>query len=80
MRRLQDRFGDTISLLEWPVLPIALQQLADANEDYWERGDGSAPPQLDQRYENVGIYGWDLRDALSFTDALAAARLPRRSP
>jgi hypothetical protein len=80
LRRLQDRFGDTISLLEWPVLPIALQQLADANEDYWERGDGSAPPQLDQRYENVGIYGWDLRDALSFTDALAAARLAAHVP
>jgi hypothetical protein len=80
LRRLQDRFGDTISLLEWPVLPIALQQLADANEDYWERGDGSAPPRLDQRYENVGIYGWDLRDALSFTDALAAARLAAHVP
>jgi len=80
LRRLQDRFGDTISLLEWPVLPIAVQQLADANEDYWERGDGSAPPRLDQRYENVGIYGWDLRDALSFTDALAAARIAGHVP
>jgi hypothetical protein len=80
MRRLQDRFGDSISLLEWPVLPIALQQLADANEDYWERGDGSAPPRLDRRYENVGIYGWDLRDALSFTDALAAARIAAHVP
>ena len=80
VRRLQDRFGDTISLLEWPVLPVALQQLADANEDYWERGAGSAPPRLDQRYDNLGIYGWDLRDALSFTDALAAARIAAHVP
>jgi hypothetical protein len=80
LRRLQDRFGDTISLLEWPVLPIALQQLADANEDYWERGNGSAPPRVDQRYQNLGIYGWDLRDALSFTDALAAARIAAHVP
>ena len=34
LRGLQDRFGDTIGLLEWPVLPIALRQLADANEEY----------------------------------------------
>ena len=80
LRRLQDRFGDTIGLLEWPVLPVALQQLADANEDYWERGDGSARPRLDQRYDNLAIYGWDLRDALSFTDGLAAAHLASHVP
>lgn len=80
LRELQDQFGDTIGLLEWPVLPLALRRLADANEDYWERGDGSAAPPTDQRYENLGIYGWDLRDALSFTDALAAARIAAQVP
>ena len=75
LRKLEDRFGDTIGLLDWPVLPIALHQLADANEDYWERGEGSAPPRTDRRYENVGVYGWDLRDTLSFTDAIAASHI-----
>src|SRR6185437_3040059 len=51
-----------------------LQKLADANEDYWERGDGSLPP-LDVRNENLGIYGWDIRDCLSYTVGLAVARI-----
>jgi lysophospholipase L1-like esterase len=80
LRKLQDRFGDTIGLLEWPLLPVVLQQLADANEDFWERGDGAKPPRTDKRYENLGIYGWDLRDALSSTDARAAARIAAHVP
>src|SRR5439155_5497504 len=47
----------------------------DANEDYWERGDGSRPPRTDLRYENAGIYGWDVRDCLSSTAARAMARI-----
>ncbi|HEX2808200.1 MAG TPA: hypothetical protein VHN80_18715 [Kineosporiaceae bacterium] len=80
LRKLQDRFGDTLSLLEWVQLPITLQGLADSNEDYWERGDGSHKPRTDLRYENVGIYGWDLRDALSYTAARAAAKLATHVP
>ena len=80
LRKLQDRFGDSIGLLEWPQLPVVLQQLADANEDYWERGDGSKPPRLDKRYENLGVYGWDLRDALSSTAARADARIAAHVP
>jgi hypothetical protein len=41
LRGLQDKFGDTIEGLEYCRLPGELHGLADANEDYWERGDGS---------------------------------------
>ncbi|MBO0874472.1 MAG: hypothetical protein J2P19_13855 [Pseudonocardia sp.] len=74
LRKLRERFGDDLSVLERIELPVALQRLVDANEDYWERGDGHRPPRTDVRYENLGIYGWDVRDALSYTAARAGAR------
>lgn len=73
--RLQERFGDSVNPLEFIQLPLALHRLADENEDYWERGQGAEPPRTDIQYENVGIYGWDLRDALSYTAGRAAARI-----
>ncbi len=80
LRGLQGRFGDTLNLLEMIQLPLELHSLADANEDYWERGDGSRPPRTDLRYENVGIYGWDVRDCLSSTTARALARIASHPP
>jgi hypothetical protein len=75
LRKLQERFGDRLNALEAIALPLALQQLADQNEDYWERGDGSRPPRADVHYSNLGIYGWDVRDCLSYTGGRAAARI-----
>ena len=80
LRGLQDKFGDTLDLLEMIRLPLELHGLADANEDYWERGDGSRPPRTDLRYENVGIYGWDVRDCLSSTTARALANIASHPP
>jgi hypothetical protein len=74
LRGLQDEFGDRLSGLELLKLPLTLQRLADSNEDYWERGAGSLPPPA-VRHTNLGIYGWDVRDCLSYTASLAATRL-----
>jgi hypothetical protein len=75
LRQLQGRFGDGINIIEAVQLPFALQQLADQNEDHWERGDGSRPPRADVRYDNLGIYGWDIRDSLSYTGSRASTRI-----
>jgi hypothetical protein len=80
LRGLEDKFGDGLNPLELAALPIALQGLADSNEDYWERGPGSAPPPTDVRYENLGIYGWDIRDCLSYTAGRAAAQIGANPP
>jgi lysophospholipase L1-like esterase len=80
LRGVQGRFGDELNVLEMVQLPFELHSLADANEDYWERGDGSRPPRTDLRYENVGVYGWDVRDCLSSTAARAMARIASHPP
>jgi hypothetical protein len=73
LRRAGTSFGEDINVFEKLRAPLVLHRIVDSNEDYWERGAGSAPPQTDVRYHNLGIYGWDLRDALSFSDGRAAA-------
>ena len=80
LRRLQDRFGDRLNPLELVGLPLELHHLVDANEDYWERGDGAAAPSPPERFANVGIYGWDVRDCLSYTAGVAAVRLSASPP
>jgi hypothetical protein len=73
VRGLQRSLGDDLELWDKARLPGVAHRLLDANEDHWERGAGSGPPPH-ERYDNVGIYGWDLRDALDYT-AERAARL-----
>jgi len=80
LRIFQERYGDTLKGLEKISLPLYLHRLLDQNEDYWERGDGSADPRTDRRYENLGIYGWDIRDALSYTKARARAKVRASVP
>jgi hypothetical protein len=80
LRGLQDKFGDGFNPLEVLTLPVALHELGDSNEDYWERGPGSAPPPIGVRYENLGIYGWDVRDCLSYTAGRATARIGAQPP
>jgi hypothetical protein len=65
VRELEERFGNTLS---WWELPGALFQLhhrlAEA-EDWWDNGPGSKLPPRGPINHNLGVYGWDLRDALS---------------
>jgi hypothetical protein len=78
VHELESHFGERIS---WWELPAGLyrvrQHLAQA-ESWWDRGPGSAPPPDGEINHNLGVYGWDLRDALSRTadTAAAAMRVP----
>jgi hypothetical protein len=74
VRRLGEAFGEDLSMFEKMRAPLMLHGIVDGNEDYWERGDGADPPPIDVHYDNLGIYGWDVRDAVSYTAARAAAR------
>ncbi len=78
LRRLEATFGSDLSAFEKLRLPVTLQRLLDRNEDYWERGAGRKPPRTDLRYANLGIYGWDVRDAISATAMRASLRVGSR--
>jgi hypothetical protein len=81
LRALQDKFGDTLSQREIKdQLGEELQDLWNHNDEYWQREDGSRPPRTDLRYENVGIYGWDVRDCLSSTTKRALDRIASHPP
>jgi hypothetical protein len=73
LRRLEKDFGPDLNALDWLRLPITAQRALDGNEEYWERGGGHTIT-VDVRYHNLGIYGWDVRDALSYTAGRAVAR------
>lgn len=79
LRRLQDRFGDTLSWWEVPLALFEGRQFMDEVEDYWERGPGAAPPAPTAYVHDLSVYGWDLRDALSrtFGGCLAGIGTPK---
>jgi hypothetical protein len=73
LRRLEESYGSSIDLVDAIRLPFRVRQLMAEIEDWWERGPGSAPPNLRGFMHNTGIYGWDLNDALMRTaDTIAA--------
>ena len=73
LRKLQEKFGDDVNVIEMARLPLALQRLVDGNEDYWERGEGARPPSTDVRLSTVVISGGAVGESLPYTAALAGA-------
>ncbi len=81
LRRLEERFGSQPSIWETPLAGFAARAFMDEVEDYWERGPGSTAPLVDDYVHDLSVYGWDLRDVLSWTAASleASIRRPRDS-
>ncbi len=74
-------FGSTLSWYEVPRALLRVRSWMDRVEDYWEEGPGAAPPPVEPAagpYHNLGILGFDLRDALSLTAAECDRRIPGR--
>lgn len=67
VRILEERFGDRVSAWELPGALFHLRQHLAEAEDWWDDGPGSRLPPRGPVNHNLGIYGWDLRDALSRT-------------
>lgn len=67
IRALEEHHGSMISWWELAPALFRLRSIMDRVEDHWERGAGSIMPNLAGINHNLGIYGWDLRDALSKT-------------
>jgi hypothetical protein len=67
VRQLENEFGSKISVWELPLAFFKARHLLDEIEDWWERGGGSHLPNITGINHNLGIYGWDVRDAMYWT-------------
>ena len=67
VRVLEERYGDRVSGFELPGALFHLRQHLAEAEDWWDKGPGSRLPPRGPIMHNLGVYGWDLRDALSRT-------------
>jgi len=65
VRDLEERFGDDVSPWELPMALFHLRHRLAEAEHWWDQGPGSVLPPRGAINHNLGIYGWDLRDALS---------------
>ncbi|MDQ3762967.1 MAG: hypothetical protein M3460_15345 [Actinomycetota bacterium] len=74
-RELEHHFGAELSLWELPMALFRGRQFMDEVEDYWERGPGAVLPTPSATNHVLGIYGWDLRDALVRTADSCAAEI-----
>jgi hypothetical protein len=75
---LEHRFGERVSWWELPLAAYHIRQHLAEAEHWWDSGPGSEVPPDQGINHNLGIYGWDLRDALARTakTAGAASRVP----
>jgi hypothetical protein len=75
LRELEASLGSKLSAWELPLALFRARGFMDQVEDYWERGAGKTAPDVSGYNHALGIYGWDLRDALSKTAASCAAAI-----
>jgi hypothetical protein len=84
LERLARQFDARFSgVLDWYEVLRALRFLRsymDRVEDHWERGPGAQVPAAGPPFHNLGVYGWDLVDALVLDADRTAARLLTRPP
>jgi hypothetical protein len=65
VREIEERFGATVSPWELPGALFHLRHHLAEAEHWWDNGPGGVLPPRGLINHNLGIYGWDLRDALS---------------
>jgi hypothetical protein len=75
IRELEDRFGSTLDWWELPLAYFALRNHLAQSEHWWEYEGGAKVPNISYILDNLGIYGWDLRDALSVTADVCRKRI-----
>jgi lysophospholipase L1-like esterase len=75
LRRLE-RDGGSIDPVK---APFQAREFMAQVEEYWERGEGATPRAAPGAYHNLGMYGWDLRDALHWTSENLMIRPPKNN-
>jgi hypothetical protein len=75
IRALEEKIGGPLNARDLLLAYLDARHHLAMAEDWWERGGGSAEPNLKYIIHNQSMYGWDLRDALSFTAQVARQRI-----
>jgi len=77
LRRLSDDCkGNGLSLWNWPKAAFSTIDFMGKVEDYWERGAGTQPTFSGPLHHNLGVWGFDVLDALTLSDAVCYRNTP----
>src|SRR4051812_18215262 len=74
--RLSDDCGKKIDLWELPKALLTVQRTMSQIEDFWERGPGTRPSDTGPIHHNLGVWGFEVLDALTLSDAVCARHIP----
>ena len=72
LRRVSVQAGKKLDIWDVPHALITLQRFMSHVESYWERGPGARPSATGPLHHNLGVWGFEVLDALSLTDALCS--------
>jgi hypothetical protein len=72
LRRLSAQAGKRLDLWDVPQALLTLQQTMARIEAYWERGAGTEPSATGPLHHDLGVWGFEVLDALSLTDGVCA--------
>jgi len=76
IRRLGERFGERVGLLEVPAAILQVHRLLNEIEHYWERGPGSLPLPDATLHHNLAVWGYEIADALDLDANFCDAEIP----
>lgn len=65
LRRLEERYGESLSNWELLGAGFRLRGWMDEAEDYWERDGGAKPATVDTSYHNLASWGMTVDDVLA---------------
>jgi hypothetical protein len=76
MRRLTAACGDRLGYLEIPKAALTIQRFMSEVEDFWERGAGTEPSATGPIHRNLGVWGFEVLDALTLSDGVCFRNTP----
>jgi hypothetical protein len=80
LRALEAHHNGRLDLLGLPIWAGTFLGLMKQVDTYWDKGPGFFTPSQQVFNDNLGIYGWDLRDALSSSRGLLEQEVRDRPP
>jgi len=76
LARLSAHAGEKLDLWDVPRALLSIQHSMSQVEDYWERGGGAQPASSGPIHHNLGVWGFEVGDALSLSDGVCAKNAP----